>query len=356
MITFYSEEIMPQRSPEWRAWRKTVGTATAAATIMGEPLEYEGVPKTWNALRFDSVFGDDFQGNAATRHGAAMEDEALEQFEGLYGHNDLPSFRPCCLERPHSVGGGFRVGASLDGYRYNPFEERHNVVEIKCPVSKQRGKLWKAADKGEVLRPYYWQLIHQMMALDDYVEFHREGTAIRPPTTVYFLVYIDPEHLRVITLRSEDCREDMARLEAEWGSFFHGREQLGDMTRDPDFRDLEGLYIDSWDRKKVAEKEAAGARAEMLKCFGERYSGRSEEPRRILGDRLNITRTPSESVDWAKFAAANPGLDTTPFEQVTVSVDWEAFRAAHPGLDYESFTTRRDTWTVREKPKKEAAL
>jgi putative phage-type endonuclease len=111
--------FMEQRSPEWYEARNKVISASSIASILGQ--DYKDATCT---LR-DKVFGSEFKGNAATRHGTLHEPTALDRFIRETGHT---VFEFGLL--PHAK---YKfASASPDGVCAN-----NELVEIKTPLYRR---------------------------------------------------------------------------------------------------------------------------------------------------------------------------------------------------------------------------
>lgn len=125
--------FVPQRIPEWHAWRKTgIGASEVAALMLTAHFD----PKTPDALRKHKLLGSSFTGNAATEHGVRNEDSIIAAAEAKFG----ASVKPACFER-----GNLR--ASLDGLAVD-FTGAKFVIEAKAPF---KSKLTAA---GYAAQPY----------------------------------------------------------------------------------------------------------------------------------------------------------------------------------------------------------
>ena len=304
---FISEADMPQRGDEWREWRNGLVTATQAAVIMGEPYKSrdKSTPDTWAKLRAEDVFGSAFQGNVATRFGAAYEDEALASFNG----NAQMRFEPICAERRIWGNQETMIGASLDGYRYNQREGRHEWVEIKCPYSGTKGDTYKQAAADAIPRHYYWQMLHQALVLS--LAPHPDGGEGAPPKG-FFFVYVPEEEPLCVELEIGEHNEDMIALERDLYAYLLGHPQAGDLTQDDKFRAMEVEYVEAKREEAALKKRLTKLRADMIKRNEEVYAD-SREMRRIIGDQVTITLEPSRRTDWKAYQEDHPEVDVSPY-------------------------------------------
>jgi len=134
---------LPQGSPEWLSWRKTVITATDCSCIMGNN------PWTTAYQCWQRKLGlvEEFKSNEAMERGKRLEPEARAQFIERYGIE----MTPMVVE---SSEFDF-LGASLDGIS----QDGKYILEIKCGGSK----LHDSASKGEIPIYYLDQIHHQLL-------------------------------------------------------------------------------------------------------------------------------------------------------------------------------------------------
>ncbi len=171
----FSEEEMPQGSPEWLDWRKRqVCTASGDAlkAIVGAPSSFEGAPQTHDDVRngVEREWTDEAEQFAS--FGRRHEPAALAYFNEL-ADTGL-TYAPCCIEVP-VVGTDKTVGASLDGYAWDAKERTHRFVEIKCPAKLKSSGTWRVSDDGKVPDWYLWQTAFQMYCLEGFGDFQIEG-------------------------------------------------------------------------------------------------------------------------------------------------------------------------------------
>jgi putative phage-type endonuclease len=132
-----------QGSPEWRAWRKTVITATDCPCIMGSN------PWTSATKCLQKKMGliDEEPSNAAMERGKLLEPIAREQFIKEWGINMTPLVVESTV---HDF-----LGASLDGISDNG----EYIIEIKCGGEK----LYNMAMNSEIPNYYMDQMQHQLL-------------------------------------------------------------------------------------------------------------------------------------------------------------------------------------------------
>jgi len=137
----YMIHLCEQRSPEWLALRRTKRTASATPVVMGFvgsitelAREYQGHSKPVTP---------------AMQQGTDQEDAALEAFRNWYAKG---SFSPMVLSAGDYL-------ASLDGF----CPDSRVIVEIKTPMRGWKSKAGLAAQDGELLPQYFWQIQHQLM-------------------------------------------------------------------------------------------------------------------------------------------------------------------------------------------------
>lgn len=121
---------LEQGSPEWHAWRSTVGGASYAGAVLGISPHYPHNP----AELYDVMTGrSQVYVNSAMRRGTAMEAEVRQRYEAAMGG----AFPPACYQR-------WRLGASLDGRRGDV------GAEIKMPAKGPESELWQGAASGQI--------------------------------------------------------------------------------------------------------------------------------------------------------------------------------------------------------------
>lgn len=158
------ESVMPQRSDEWLAWRKTLavsGSGAKVKAIVRDPSIHDGDPKSWQDV-WDGVEAPwTDEAEKAASFGRRHEDAALQHFNEI-GDTGLV-YEPICVE----VGfEGQKIGASLDGYAWDPVDGVHRFVEIKCPAKLKTSATWRHADKERVPPWYLWQVAMQSLCLE----------------------------------------------------------------------------------------------------------------------------------------------------------------------------------------------
>lgn len=195
---------LEQGTPEWLDLRRTKRCASETPIVMG--VSPWG---NWRTLRDTKNGNGTFKGNAATRHGHALEPEARQAFRLEHG----------IVCEPLIVVDGDYL-ASLDGYGEGV------PVEIKCPYSGRNSSTWQAIEREEIEPHYHWQVQHQLM--------------VTGADFAYFAVYVEGE-LRV--LKIEPNPDMWADICMSWDEFDEWRNQqdaappAGD-----DFRMAAALY------------------------------------------------------------------------------------------------------------------
>lgn len=132
---------LPQKSPEWIAWRRTKRMASFAPAVMG-------------ASRFQSRNdvvkfyrdGTSFAGNAATAYGDANEHHVRAFAADRIG--DL--LDPVCMESGE-------YAASLDGIT----DDGKIIAELKAPFKGRESKTYREATEGSA-GGYAWQIQQQL--------------------------------------------------------------------------------------------------------------------------------------------------------------------------------------------------
>src|SRR5215469_10458611 len=132
-----------QGSDEWKAWRKTVITATDCPAILGSSLWT--TPYVCWQRKLDLI--EEQKCNAAMERGVQLEPEARSQFIKRYGIN--------MIDVPVESSEFEFLGASLDGLS----DCEKYILEIKCGGTK----LHEMAEKGEIPQYYRDQIQHQLL-------------------------------------------------------------------------------------------------------------------------------------------------------------------------------------------------
>lgn len=196
-------EYAPQKSEEWLNQRKTMLTASDAATAIGKN-KYE----TPDGLLLKKCgLGVPFFGNEATRHGEKYEDEARILYEERYG------------EVVHEIGLVAHptepwLGGSPDGV-----SESGKLVEIKCPPQRQ-------IIPGEVPEHYMPQLQLCMEILDleeaDFIQY-------KPAETNW----PKPEEFDVVNVKRdrEWWKTYLPVMRAFWDKVLYYREHLDELPK-----------------------------------------------------------------------------------------------------------------------------
>jgi putative phage-type endonuclease len=142
-MTFYMLKDLEQGTEDWRNWRRKVIGASEAPTIMNQ--------NPWQSVNhlMNEKLGRtrEFQGNAATREGHALEIFARKELQKKFGLKIKPAVAQDS-DIPY-------LAASLDG-----IDTSHSIIfEIK---SGKKAYEYLAAKK-EIPIYYFAQLQHQMM-------------------------------------------------------------------------------------------------------------------------------------------------------------------------------------------------
>lgn len=124
MKLIYTEEELPQRSPEWHEFRTNTIGASEISTVLGLLEKYEK-PHTFWKRKIGKLKPK--KENALMLHGKNKEDEALEK---LTAYLESTAGETYNFEKLVAVHPEFRfLSASFDGVDL----EKKAVVELKCP-------------------------------------------------------------------------------------------------------------------------------------------------------------------------------------------------------------------------------
>lgn len=143
--TFGSPTIvqLPQGSPEWLAYRRSMRNASESAAVLG--LSPWTTPyKLW----LEKTGKAEIQTTAAMQRGTDLEPVARAAYEAQTG----------LVMQPLVLQAGV-YSASLDGLTL----EGDLLLEIKCPVRGTRSDLWQEVQAGQVPQHYQIQVQHQLM-------------------------------------------------------------------------------------------------------------------------------------------------------------------------------------------------
>lgn len=164
-VRFYRDNDLEQGTAAWRTWRRSVIGASEAATILNE----NPWAKAQHLLEEKLGLRPEFQGNAATREGQALEPHARAAVSIHLGVHLEPAI---AQSAEHLF-----IAASLDGID----ADSQVLIEIKCGVKSYE----ESADTGRVPRYYMAQLQHQLMVtrldLLHYVAYRPERPLIVIP-------------------------------------------------------------------------------------------------------------------------------------------------------------------------------
>jgi len=235
---------LEQGSPEWHAWRSTVGGASYAGAVLGISPHYPHNP----AELYDVMTGrSQVYVNAAMRRGTAMEAEVRRRNEAAMGGE----FPPACFQR-------WRLGASLDGLRGK------SGMEIKMPAKGVDSDLYKSATSGAVPEYIMAQIQQQMWVA------WLSGVMLIVGTD-------DPKtDVRIGVLPDDEWQ---SRILAAWMDYW----QYYDNFTRPPLHDARSDYAwlaaaAEWREAKAAAKEAetreAAAREALIALAGDAESAR----------------------------------------------------------------------------------
>ena len=325
----WRDSTMPQGSDVWLEWRKQCGgTATQANVVSMNPLPYPNTPKTWADQRAGVGSEISEQGRIAMAHGSEHEDEARRSFQRTFSPHWEPDFEPVCINT-YFDDGKWNLGASLDGFRFDPKNDQVNYLEIKCPYTGDRSKTWKDICKGTIPDHYIWQMAHQALVLNAHTK----------PEQVHgwFVAYLPPgfgpnpnhPYLKYLHVPSTSLMDRMTTLLDLWPRYIGGEVQPGDLRgftfeSDPDLTMALQSYLEAHKAKAEATKEEARAKKAILEQ-AMILNGATDPERpptwikKIHLDGLTITRTQRNTVNWSQLAKDHPEIDTTPYESATES-------------------------------------
>jgi putative phage-type endonuclease len=272
-----------QGTPAWHEWRAACYTASQAPAVMGCNPWFPKTPRELYQLRTGQrevfVTAAMQRGNDSEFRARAILNDIIHKAHGLC---DL--LTPICAEAEVN---GIKLGASLDAVTTvtAPKKVRGKTpprkigFEIKTPNKGSESDLWNAgADKVEL--HYLWQMIHQMIVVDDLDELS-------------LAVYAhDIDEVRIVrTLTRGQALEGAGRLLAAWRSFDDHvaafREPPageGDVVEfdgeDATVGDLETDYQLATQALKDAEAKVEAAKSALLDLVTARSGGaKAQSPR-----------------------------------------------------------------------------
>lgn len=294
-VAFFSEEALPQRSDEWKAWRETVNSASDACIVMNEPRG-DG-PQTWRDLR-EWVWEEPSERlQEILMHGTFNEAEALRAWNVVHAAvtDEITEFIPYSAELTDEC---LMLGASFDGVSRKAGRAPY-WVEIKCPAYGTKSEIWKAAEKGNILPSIYWQMAHQFLVLN------------HPLSVGYLFVFIDDEHFEIVRVDEDTFGDDLQQLQVEWSDYMAGRTQKGEMRGDEPFKQAELQLVLAREQKKHwAEKETEAKNA-MLRRASLVWEGEADK---YFGELITIRKQVRRSVDTSSLEARGievPKKETT---------------------------------------------
>ena len=136
-----------EKTPEWYAYRKTMGNASEAAAVMGEGRFFPATPyQLWQVKTGRAEVTE----TPAMTRGSRLEGAArtfLEQRLDMV-------FEPRVLQY------GGTISASLDGLTF----DGETALEIKVPMKGRESDTWKHVEDNGTPPPYYhWQVQQQLL-------------------------------------------------------------------------------------------------------------------------------------------------------------------------------------------------
>lgn len=145
MKLIYTNEELPQRSPEWLEIRSnTIGASEVAAILSLNP--YEDAYKTW---QYKTGRIKPKKENAAMRRGAELEPDALEAVKKEIKYKKIEQY--FAIHPEHKF-----ASASFDGVDL----EKEFIIELKCPASSSG---FKSVFTDGIPIYYYPQVQWQLM-------------------------------------------------------------------------------------------------------------------------------------------------------------------------------------------------
>jgi putative phage-type endonuclease len=285
---------MEQRSAEWFAARKGKVTGSRVGAILGvnQYKSRDDVMRDMVREWFD--LPAEFQGNAATDHGTAMEPTALAFFREQLLHRDAEDVEEVgYIHHPRLD----YVGASPDGImRVKPGVNWRGGLEIKCPYYAKRP--YSVNDPKKASYMAQCQLVMEVCDLD----------------FMDFLCFIDEDdYLHEVIERDHDWwRNAEPKLEAfiaDFRAIIANKKKAAPFLRDgdpviddPRMMRLAGLY----DELKAAEETTKSIRD----VFDELKRELAEEYGAGQGDGIRFAKQVRKgAVDW-KRVSEDIGIDT----------------------------------------------
>lgn len=273
---------LEQGTSEWLEYRRTRGTASETAALMGCAPWFPRTPyELWTVKTGRAKVPE----NPAMRRGAALERQARELAEQVLGE----PFMPHVFERDRMI-------ASLDGISFCGTRG----LEIKCPVKGAESDVWKAVEAGAPPAHYMWQAQAQIL--------------IAGLKRVTFAVYDEPTHSLVFCDVLPDVQAHEA-IKAAWAQFF---EYLDSDTPPPlterDVREREdaewAAAAQAWREAKQRLDEAKTAEAEARKALLALAGEQSTVGAGVKATRYFV----AGNVDY-KRAAEDAGVDLSKYQK-----------------------------------------
>ena len=299
-VITYTEEELPQRSPEWLQWRKDKITATSACVIMGEPMPWANTPKTWEDLREGEKPIED---NKFMEKGRRLEPKALKAINDDR-HFTADEFQPIAIER--NFQSGLKIGASLDALSFKNNFDLPEFYEIKVPFNGKESDLWLQVKQGSIPRYYYWQIIHQFLAL---------GV---PDAVGHLFVYEEGGESLVWDLDPEQARADASLLLERLTKFYRGEREPrkpGDLSGVKQLDSLCEEYITALSEQEMLKNRVNGIKKKIVAYV----EANSPNERKVYNDLFTISKSKKRTMDWKLFREDYPNMNYDDYMKEGVS-------------------------------------
>lgn len=237
---------LEQGTEEWLEHRKNFCNASEAGAVMECNPWF---PKNKKELCELKAGLKEVKTTPAMEHGHLLEPIARERAEAAFDE----IFEPLTMTDD-------RYSASLDGINLNG----DIILEIKCPYSGIKSKVWQEAQIGKVSEHYYWQVQQQLM--------------VSGATHCIFMVFV--ENVGISYVEVEPNEFDQKRLCQAWTEFEA-------MMKDEEF--IDSLSIDERDDDKDF-LNAAQAYKQALEDF-EKIKAVTEARKKELIDKCSKLKT-----------------------------------------------------------------
>lgn len=280
MMVVQPHEI--QGSDAWKEWRRSRGTASEVAALMGNSPWF---PRTAYQLWLVKTGRQEIAENEAMRRGSRLEAPARAFLEQRLDQ----SFSPHVSERG-------RLSASLDGITL----DGTTLLEIKAPMKGRRSSTWKhIEDHGEPPEHYWWQVQQQLLC---------SGAA----SAIFGVCEADGETITdAITTVVEPDESAQRNIEQAWEWFFQFLDEDTPPPADVIERD-DAAWAQAAQAYRQAKAREAEVRQEVEQARKVLVELAGEEPAQGAGVKVQQLWV-NGSIDYK--AAVPEGTDLEPYRK-----------------------------------------